>query len=57
MELIAVGLIVFAVQVIAYNVVSKRIATRAAYKRRVATIRSLEHVPRPSAARNKVGEN
>lgn len=57
MELIAVGLVVFAVQVIAYTVVTKRIATRAAYKRRVATIRSLEHAPRPSAARNKIGEN
>lgn len=56
---ILVGVAVFAAQVALYRVVSKKLALRKAYRNRLASIRTMEHKPRPAPMRfiNRPGEN
>lgn len=56
---IAIGAAVFAAQVGAYIVVTQKLRQRAAYRARLASIRTVEHAPRPAPMRfvNRPGEN
>jgi ammonia channel protein AmtB len=56
---ILIGVAAFAAQLIAYRVVSKKLAQRRQYKERLAGIRTVEHKPRPAPMRfhNRPGEN
>lgn len=56
---ILVGVAVFAAQVALYNVVTRKLALRKAYRNRLAGIRTMEHKPRPAPMRfhNRPGEN
>jgi hypothetical protein len=56
---ILIGVAVFAVQVAAYRVVSKKLAQRRQFKDRLAGIRTVEHKPRlvPMRFHNRPGEN
>lgn len=54
---VLVGAAVFAAQVGAYAVVTRYIRQRAAYRARLAGIRSREYAAPVAPARNRVGEN
>lgn len=56
---IVVGIAVFALQIWAYRVVTRKLAERKRIKERLASIRTIEHKARPAPMRfvNRPGEN
>ena len=56
---VLVGVAVFALQVIAYRYISRKVQTRRAYKRRLASLVYEQPAPRvaPRTAHNRPGDN
>tara|TARA_B100001971_G_scaffold173014_1_gene165800 strand:- start:1344 stop:1523 length:180 start_codon:yes stop_codon:yes gene_type:complete len=56
---VVIGVAVFAAQVIAYRYISSKLRTRAAYRNRLASLRTVEHAPRVAPQRfvNRPGED
>lgn len=56
---VLVGVAVFAIEVIAYRYISRKVQTRRAYKRRLASLVTVQPAKRvaPRTAHNRPGEN
>lgn len=54
---IVIGIAVFAAQIIAYRVISRKLAARRQIKRRLSTLVTRNYAPLAQPVRNRLGED